>query len=107
MQLPLRNLAEIPPDVRRKLLPRPVVERLCQHQLVLNAPEGGVNVWVIGPKPIPERGPQETRGGARRSSLQYVVIAVEKIDGITGVERKRLEAGKGLKHGGGPLPAVA
>src|SRR5260370_10067300 len=33
-------------------------------------------------------------------------MAVEKIGGIPGIERKRLEAGKWLKHSGSPLPAV-
>src|SRR5215475_8184871 len=35
------------------------------------------------------------------------MIAVEKIGGVPGVERKRLKTGKGLEHGGGPLPAIA
>src|SRR5581483_3417219 len=67
----------------------------------------GVDIWVIGTEPVAETGPQETGCRARRGAFHDVMLAVEEIGGVAGVERKFFESGEGSEDGGGPLPAVA
>src|ERR1700730_15660144 len=35
------------------------------------------------------------------------MFAIEKISGVTGIERKSLESGKRTKNGGSPLPSIS
>src|SRR6202040_2645759 len=71
------------------------------------AAKSGVGKLVVRLKPVAECAPQHAGRGARRSAFQDKVFAIEKIGGVTAVERERLESGERSELGGSPLPTIA
>src|SRR5260370_8895144 len=58
-------------------------------------------------KPVAESRPQHTCSGALRTALHDEVFAIEKIGGVSAIERKRLESWEWRENRGGPLPHIA
>ena len=74
--------------------------------LVLDATEGCVDVRVMRLEPVAKRAAQHACGGARRSAFGYIVLAVEEIRGVAGIEGHGRESGERRKFGARPFPAV-
>src|SRR4029077_7123214 len=74
--------------------------------LVLDATECCVHIRIMRLEPISERTPQHTRGGARRATFHYVVLAVKEVRGITRIKRHRRKSRKRCELRPCPLPPV-
>src|SRR5689334_394869 len=74
--------------------------------LPTHAAESRVDVGIVGLEPVSKGAPQHASVGARRAALHDVMLAVEKISGVTLVERERLESGERLEWRRGPFPSV-
>src|SRR5712692_3194481 len=72
-----------------------------------HAAKRGVHIRIMRLEPVPKRPAQHARGRARRAALHHVMLPVEKIRGITGIEREGLKPRKWRKNGARPLPPVA
>src|SRR5882724_4519917 len=65
-----------------------------------------VHVGIMWLKPIAKRPPEHTCRCARRTALHDEMFAVKKIRGVSGIERKWLEAGKRREGCPRPFPSV-
>src|SRR5689334_17373018 len=74
---------------------------------VLDATERRINVRIVRLEPVAERSAQHAGSGARRATLHDEVLAVEKVRGVTGIERHRGEARKRAENSACPFPPVA
>src|SRR5688572_4327365 len=68
--------------------------------------ESSVCILIVRLEPVAEGAPQHAFGGSSGATLHHIMFAVEKVRGITFVERERLETGKWLEQGGCPFPAI-
>src|SRR2546430_2680934 len=74
---------------------------------VLGASKTGMEIPVVGSKPVSKRAAEQARRGPSRAALQHVMAATEKGRGIARVERERLKAREGIENRRGPLPPIA
>src|SRR5262249_2098355 len=72
-----------------------------------HAPECCVDIRIMRLEPVSERPPQHACGSARRSAFHYVVLPIEKIRGITGIEGHGCKTGMRRENRSCPFPAVA
>src|SRR6516164_3545652 len=76
-------------------------------RLVLDAPEGCVNVRVKRLEPVTKRPPEHTSSGARRAAFYDIVLAIKEIRRIAGIVRQGHKAWKGLEFRACPFPSVS
>src|SRR5579872_833396 len=75
--------------------------------VVIHQAETGIHVWIVGTEPVTKTRPQEARRSARRRAFHHVMLAVEEVGGVAGIERKFFESFEWGEDRGGPLPSVA
>src|ERR1700693_4731718 len=71
-----------------------------------HAKKACIHILIMRLKPIPKRRSQHARLRPRGPALHYIVAAVEKVSGVSGIERERLEAGERVEEAGGPFPSI-
>src|SRR4029079_9392696 len=69
--------------------------------------ESRVDILVVRLEPVSEGPAQHAGRRAWAAALHDVVLAIEEIGRIAGIELKRLKTRKRRELGGGPLPPVA
>src|SRR5262249_56075906 len=74
---------------------------------IFNASKAGIDVAIVGPKPVAIGSTQQTSGCKGRASFQHIVLAIKKWRRVAGIERKRAKARQRRERAPGPLPTVA
>src|SRR5205085_10647017 len=81
---------------------------VCESILsVLHTAKSGIDIGVVGPEPVAKRSAQQSHVRPRGGTSEHIMFAVKETSRVSGITRKGLEAGKGLKDRRCPLPSVA
>src|SRR5262249_54444032 len=75
--------------------------------LVAHAAESRIDILVVRLEPVAKRAAKHARSGAGAAAFHYIVLAIEEVGGVSGIELEGLKAAKRRKWSRGPLPSVA
>src|ERR1700722_3020427 len=75
--------------------------------LVFGQSKTCVDIGIIGPEPVAVRAAQHAGSRNGRPTFQYVVLVIEEIFGVPGINWHRLKSGKRAELRRRPLPAIS